>query len=64
MSTYCMDGLSECFPDTIMWYIKGQYEMTLNSLDGGQKEEFRVNVAGSVARVILLILQKWSSKLK
>ena len=53
-----MDALSECFPDTIMWYIKGQYEMTLNSLDGGQKEEFRVNVAGSVARVILLILQK------
>ena len=38
---------------------QGKYLVTFNSLDNGQKEKFRVpDVAGSVAGVILLILQK------
>jgi len=58
MSTYCMNGLSQCFFDTIMWYVRGRYRVTLDSLDNDQKELNHVNVAGLVAGVISLILHK------
>lgn len=59
MSTYGMNGLSQCFFDTIMWYVGGRYRVTLDSLDNDQKEELNhVNVAGLVAGVISLILHK------